>query len=354
MNFGVFSRNIALYSHPLSTENNKITTDSISFGGLGANLIRNGTSHLALPLPNINQYMTEKVSDFLGDYNDDPRFLFQDTRFEIKFSINEDDAGNLLHFLFLIIAVICYPWCKREDKRSLSLILGSFLIMILFYSLLVKWQPWGGRLQLPIFLFGSPLVGLIIEKGRLNKILSFVILISLVSYSIPFLMLNSTRPLVPLFRHRSPLRNTSIKRWFSDRPDRYIQYAEIISPFYRDASILRTDREEQYFAGYPLIFEDYVQILDTVSQLDPEVVGLDLDSDTWEYPIWAFSGNHAINRQPLFIHVGVENITTGLGPYFVDSPVYIVSSKGKNSIFIDELGYKIIFDTPTLDLLEKR
>jgi len=353
MNGGVYSRNMMLYSHPLSTENEKITSENLSITGLGLNLIRNSSTQLALPLPFFNKLMTQKVLDILGKYNNDPRYIFPESKFEIKYSINEDEAGNFLHFGLLCITVICFPWIKDLEKKDHTLLLGIFLVSIIVYSLTLKWQPWGSRLQLPIFLLGAPLAGYAIDKARFQIRVNVLLLITLVGWSIPVLALNQTRPLVPLFHRNSPFRSDSIKNFFSDRPALYDEYREIIAPFYKDKSILRTDRNTQYFSGSSYLMDDYKQVMVGVSDLDTDVIGLQLASNIWEYPIWVFAGNNAKNNPPEFIHVGVTNITKDLGPPIEYLPDYIITSPRRTSMFIEDLGYTVIVDTPTLDLLRK-
>ena len=48
--------------------------------------------------------------------------------------------------------------------------------------------------------------------------------------------------------------------------------------------------------------------MDAVRQLQVEEVGLLLDEDGWEYPLWALAGSEA-GGAPHFRHVGVSNVT---------------------------------------------
>ncbi len=350
-NSGVYYRNIDLYSKPLSTGTDRITSDEVSFRGLYTNLIRNGTYQLALPFPELNRQMTRIVAGLLGEKNFSPDLTFPNTDFEIKFLINEDESGNLLHFVFLLLGLLIYPWIKDSKRNNLSAYLISILFSAVLFSLFIKWQPWGSRLHLPLFFMGAPLIGYLYDKVRGPKFINFLIVLSMVFWSIPYLTLNTTRPLVPLFSRSSSLRNYSIKSFFSDRPDLYNEYSEIIAPLYKDVSVLRTDRSQQYFSSYSSIYQDYSVVMNVVNQLDEKVIGLELGNNDWEYPIWVFAGNNAIRRSPVFVHVGVENITKDLEPRFVNLPDFVISSKGDFSNFIVERNYKVIVDTPTLDLL---
>jgi hypothetical protein len=67
MNSGHYLRNYNLYGHPLSTANNRITTDNLSLTTTYANLIRNAAGQLATPLPMINNMIVSATEWTLGE-----------------------------------------------------------------------------------------------------------------------------------------------------------------------------------------------------------------------------------------------------------------------------------------------
>jgi len=352
-NSGVYFRNMDLYSNPLSTASDRVTSDELSLQGLYTNLIRNGTVQLALPMPELNKQMTRMVADHLAENNINPDFTFANTVFVIEFLINEDESGNFPHFVLLLLGLMIYPWIKDSKRNNLSAYLISILFSAALFPLTIKWQPWGSRLQLPIFFMGAPLIGYLTDKIRRPKLINILIALSLVAYSLPYLTLNDTRPLIPLFKRSSPLRNNSIKRFFSDRPDLYNEYSEIIAPLYKDVSILRTDRSQQYFSSNSSLYQDYLVVMTAVNQLDEKVIGLELGNNDWEYPIWVFADQHATKGSSEFVHVGVDNITRILDPIPDKLPEYIISTKGQSSIFIGKYNFEIVIDTSEIDLLRK-
>jgi len=351
INSGFYARNYDLYSNPLSTETDRITIDRLSLKALYSNMIRNGSVHLAVPIPGINQRLSSLTIAHLNAIDPGQETVFQGTEFQIQYLINEDESGNFIHFLLLTFALIFlfFSWNKNDPYLNIYTI--SVLFSIILFSGLLKWQPWGTRLQLPIFSLGIPIFVVLVDRLRKFNSIIIILFLGLTIYSLPYLFLNSTRPLVPLFSDSSSLRSNKIKQFFSDRPDLYDEYKEIISPLYKDVSVLRTDRSQQYFSSYSSIYQHYSVVMNAVNQLNEKVIGLELGSNDWEYPIWVFAGNNAIRRSPVFFHVGVENITKDLGLRFVNLPDYVISSKGDFSIFFKEMDYKIIVDTPTLDLL---
>ena len=157
LNTGIYSRNWTLYKNPIITSNERTMVEKFSPGILFSNLVRNGAMHLATPSKILNDLINNGVSSLLGSQTNNPASTFQGSSFDLEFSINEDDAGNLLHFIFLLISFLILPWIKQDQKGNSYTLLITVGLSIIFYSLTFKWQPWGGRLQIPIFLMGSSL-----------------------------------------------------------------------------------------------------------------------------------------------------------------------------------------------------
>ena len=353
LNSGIYFRNIDLYSHPLSTATERITNDKLSIKVLYANLVRNGTMQLAVPFPKVNEIFTSRVITHLGDSASNPDSTFQGTRFQIQYLINEDEAGNLLHFVLILIVILLLPWIKASHKEPLYLYAGVVTISTVMFSLLFKWQPWGNRLQLPLFFLGSPLVGYMKDRIKGSYFLILLGIFSFFCYSVPYVMLNSTRPLVPIFKKESPFRTHQINIFFSNRPHLYDEYAEIIAPFYNNRSVLRTDRQIMYFSSNMSFYEDYQQVMNAVKDLEKDVIGLHLGNNDWEYPIWVLANRNASVGSPHFKHVAVEDISLRLDPEIESLPEYIISTRLLNNESTLSKEYQIVVDTPSITLLRR-
>ena len=353
LNVGIYYRNTKLYSHPLSTENNELINDRIALGVIYANLVRNGAMQIAIPVPDLNDILTIKITDHLGEMISDSVSTFPRAKFRIKFLINEDEAGNLFHFLLLSMMVLTVPWIGKTKNKVITQYAGGIAACVILYSLIFKWQPWGNRLQLPIFMVGAPLIGYGIDRLRVQRILLLIGIIAFSIYSVPYLTLNSTRPLFPVFKKSSPFRSNLVRKFFSNRPELYKDYAELIAPFYKDLSILHTDRQTQYFAGNSSNLKDYQNVMAAVNQIDTETIGLHLGTNHWEYPIWVFANKHASFGSPLFTHIGVVSSSGVLDDDGEELPKYIISTKFKEDDLIENEIYSIVIDTPSITLLER-
>lgn len=353
LNAGVYYRNTRLYSHPLSSENSKILNENITPGIIYANLVRNGAMQSAIPVPALNERFTTILENHLGEKIIDPSSTFTKSEFNVKFLINEDEAGNLIHFILLSIFLLILPWTGDKKDIPIRRYTVGIIICILLYSAVFKWQPWGNRLQMPIFILGAPLVGYGIEKSKLSRTILLLGVIIFSFYSVPYLTLNSTRPLVPIFKKGSFLRTNQVRRFFSDRPPLYNEYAELIAPFYINQSVLRTDRQIQYFASTKSFQSDYLEVMSAVNQVETDWIGLHLGSNHLEYPIWVLADKHGAVQSPEFFHIRVVGKSGEIGEKMDLLPDYIISTKIKDRDWIDAESYNIVVDTPTIILLER-
>jgi hypothetical protein len=354
LNTGFYSRNQRLYSHPLSTETGRVIVEKFSASGLYSNLIRNGSMHLAVPDPSLNVQLSESIVSYLGSRASDPNTTFSGTDFQIRYLINEDESGNLVHFISLVIILLIIP--LRWSTRDRGQIIWAFSVMLAIglFSALLKWQPWGSRLQLPIFSLGAPLVGLFFKDSRRFGFFPLVLTSLLFLSSLPFLFLNETRPLVPLFKDSSRMGPKNVRRFFSNRPSLYEEYAQIISPYYQDMSILSTDRQTLYFSGNMSIYEDYKTVMNQVNLLNEDQIGLYLGTNHWEYPIWVLADRLQGVGYPEFYHLGVENISQLLDNSLETDPEFVISTRMPIDGRIGEYFYELILDTPSIDLYKKR
>jgi hypothetical protein len=353
INTPFYVRNLDIYGNPLSTETGKIQVDRLTMKGLYANLVRNISVNLAVPVPDLNEDMTNFLSNHLGSLAESPEITFESSTYEVKYLVNEDQAGNLLQTVLLVPLIgICFLWFRRNEYARIAWT-SSMLLCLMLFSLLIKWQPWGTRLQLAIFALAAPLFGAMMDRLARSFFVNLFVVLSLVFYSLPYLFLNSTRPLVPLFSKSSSLRSNRVKRYFSDRPDLYHQYSEIIAPFYKDISIFHTDRERLYFASHMSFHDDYQEIAGILLGLDEDTIGLATGSNDWEYPLWVLTEQQFGSQDILFENVEVKNQTAQLYLSEEVQPLFVVATNHADLASLRGEGYQIMYDTPTVDLLVK-
>lgn len=142
----------------------------------------------------ISQFLLE-VHRLLGVAIDDPRITYDNASFVVKGWLrHEDGVGSPTDGLLLFLGGL---WILRDQLKIRSRVLyyaGLWAAAGVLFSVLLKWQPWGTRLQLPLFCLAAPLAGQILSQ--LPTFLR-VSLISLRLIFIVFLALwNENRPIL--------------------------------------------------------------------------------------------------------------------------------------------------------------
>ena len=282
LNLGFHWRNCDLYGNPLGPGEElpngayKYTNDEFSLAVLISNVLRNAALHMGTSRK-INVKLEETMSaayDALGASISDPKTTWTGTAFQIpaiKFDENAD--GNPFHFFLIGCCALAFV-SRRGQDRVAGLYIISLIAGFLVVCLLLKWQPWNSRLHLPLFILGSPIVGLTLATLRSRRLV-YLVAALLISGSLPYLLWNQSRPIL---KRNNVINTPRFKRYFFASPDRY---------------------------------EAYSQVGELVRPTACQDIGLILGIDGWEYPIWVALQQYA--SPSLHIrHVGITNISRNL------------------------------------------
>lgn len=277
LNAGHYWRNYALWGNPLSTNSDKVTNDHITPTVALSNVTRNLASNTwtRSEMVNILQYRGIKAfHDIIGRDVSDPGTSLNGTEFVPAFiSYHEDYAGNGLHLLLLIASFAGLLRCNAKPASSIVPYAVSLATAFILFSLLLKWQPWITRLQLPFFLLGAPItaIGLPFSDKKLTAIILSTLLLLC---SGPWLLTNQSRPLLG------------------------------------DWSIISESRESLYFVNNPALYPYYRIAAERAARFpDRTTIGLVSDSiDAYEYPLWVLLQNR-MDTLHRIEHVNVANIS---------------------------------------------
>jgi len=285
INTGHFLRNISIYNNPLgiNSEGYIATNEKINIFIFFSNFIRNIVLNFSFPISQINEkifIIVSKLHSYLEiSLTDQINTVGSD--YFIPFSLYESTAPNTLHFLIIVLSIIFFIFIKKKNfyLKILSFFIISIIIGFCLFSIVLKWQPYGNRLILPLFILVAPFVAIIIaEKKGLFKFL----LISLFLYSVPYIFLNKSRPLM-----------ASIKKVSN------LNY-EIEKPY-----IANKKRDELYFVRRPDLYQKYKIITEIIKENKCNKIGIIISGDNWEYPLWKFIKKD-FNDYKIF-HINVEN-----------------------------------------------
>ena len=266
INLGHWLRNFNLYGTPIAADSvdPKYTNEIFSTSVLLSNILRNIGLHLGTPfgiLNGISNKIITLIHQILSVQISDPR-----TTYEAEFGIpgglatlginaSENHTSNTIHFLLIFITILIFFTQKKFRKNSqlfsyLIVCLGIFII----FCFLLKWQWYHSRLHVTIFLLFSPFVAVILTKINQRKLINFLAIFLLLA-AIPWITLGRERTLIG------------------------------------EHNIFNTNRIEQYFVSRAYLKNDYINAVNFIQSRQCYQLGLYLDKDDFEYPLWILLQN---------------------------------------------------------------
>jgi hypothetical protein len=245
-----------------------------------SNMLRNLSEQLGARSPAWNEgvyHLVLQAHQFLSMDADDPATTWPGGTFAAPRNANhEANAPNRWH-LAMIVAIACVLFVRglRGRERERPLYVLALVCAFVAFCAYLKWQPFGARLLLPLFVLSAPLAGVIGGTVRRRLIL-------LVQVSICLFLLSNAR--LPL-----------IENW--------------VRPLKGPRSVLHTPRDVQYFADMSQWNNQgsYWKAVDLVADAQCGIVGIDITNLQLEYPLQALLRE----RRPgiRFVHTGVQNVS---------------------------------------------
>jgi 4-amino-4-deoxy-L-arabinose transferase-like glycosyltransferase len=204
---------------------------------------------------------------------------------------HEADAPNRWHLLLLVAIACVLAWraVRGRDRRRAAYMLALAIGFVAFCAYL-KWAPFVARYQLPLFVLGAPLAGLVEEFGW------------------PWLRPLWIQLAICLFL-LSGARLPAIENW--------------VRPLRGPRSVLRVRREDQYFSDMVQWNDraDYLAAIGAIESSSCNTIGIDIHNLQLEYPLQALLRETRPNAQ--FVHTGVENVSRRYAPSVATAPCAI-------------------------------
>lgn len=277
LNAGHYARNYATFGNILSSGDTRYSNEAHTVGSLISNASRNIALHMVTPFDAVND-LTMSGFRWLHttlslDIND-PRTTWPGQRFAFnKPSIHEDRTGNLLHALLICASLVLVLSRKKiRQKPDMLPYVLSLMIAFALFCFYLKWQEWGNRLHLPLFVLWSPIIAsAFAEIGHVW--IAKIVMAILVICSLPYLLCNESRPLMS----------------HSEKP-----------------SIFGAARIDQYFINNPGLERDYYGIAQHLKSIGCNNIALQAGIDTWEYPLWMLIQQES-HQMPRIEHINVTN-----------------------------------------------
>lgn len=297
------ARNLGLFGNVLGTapgpELGSTMNEVLSPRIWASNVVRGIATQLATPSAQINQVIDQGVRDVhaaLGIDASSPLSTWKGARFQMVFTLHEDSANNPVHLILIVAAILALLLGRKTKALPLAAsVVGGFLLL----CIVLKWQPWNSRLELPLFMLAMPLVG-VAASAFLPRAGQSVLALVLGLASLPYLLGNSSRPLIG------------------------------------DRSVLLVSRMQQYFyyPGVPDASAAYLGMAQALKEARCDRIGLMLGYDDREYLNWVTV--KAYQPEAVLEHILVRNASSRYGTGFV--PCGIVSTSGADRKTIEYEG----------------
>lgn len=320
LNVNHWGRNVAVCGHLLGEEEvfGMTRNEAMSPALFASNVVRNIGLHLATSIKPCNNFVEKTIAGFhgfLGISSVDALNTLGITPLQISVSTHEDTAGNFLQLMLFASAVIIILSQRKKFSGAPVVYLAALFAAFILFNLLLKWQPAGSRLHLPLFVLFGPLVAVaLFSLAPRRHWLIYAIVAVLFTTSVPYAFRNSTRKL------------------FSSKK-----------------TVFQTPRLRQYFAADDTLLPPYQQAVDFVVKSGCRQVGLRIGDNSWEYPFWVLFGEKRVT--PLRIEqvdvVGIQPLNYPLGAF---SPCAIIETGRKippdDILSVDGKIFKMQWEQP--------
>jgi hypothetical protein len=285
-------RNWTVFNTPLGITGEVTKNHLLTIPALISNFSRHLSLHTATISSTLNHWIEQSIyllHQIIGLDVNDSRTTFPFTAFRVLATskeqpifLHEDISGNPIHLLLIVVCLLLY-FRKRSLHRKV-LILYILILISAFscFSLLIAWQPWASRLHLPIFILFSAFIGTILSRYFNNSLIRYLIVISLLFSSVPYLLFNAVKPIAA-----------------------HPQFITFIPN-----NIFKSERIDQYFSSRSNLQAPYQEAVRQVQSRSCETIGLYIEGESWEYPLWVLlrqAYQSAELPAPLIQSVNVKN-----------------------------------------------
>jgi 4-amino-4-deoxy-L-arabinose transferase-like glycosyltransferase len=244
-----------------------------------ASVFRNISLDVGVPNERVNEFSTRFFSKLIRTVGVDPSDPSQivvaksGRLYPFKVwtdTLLETESSTPMQTLLFFVAGTIYLANFRKMKHATGWlgvgIIGAFIL----YSAVVRWSPWNARYQLPLFVLTSAFIALVLPRVLPRAVIlgiSFLLLL----LALPFVLRNSTRPLLTKEKGNS---------------------------------ILFMPRDETYFLDQHRSYADsFVAAASAVKAEDCRSVGLDANLLHLDYPMLALLGGNTTKRRLSYVSV---------------------------------------------------
>lgn len=305
------SQNLNLFGNilgPFQKSGETLTNDVIGISPLVSNIVRNLMIHIPVP------FFNHQVQNFLDLFHKTIGIqinFVHTTCCDFQFRVlpilypQEDIVSNPLHILLIVSAFFLI--FKGEVIKNSRILLVYILTLFSFviFALVLKWQPFHSRLQIPFFIMGTISGAVLLSRSKPGHYLLRAILAVSIPVTFGLIFFNVSRP--------------------------YISYTNIYPhvKFFAPPlsnipeSFFTKERDRQYFNARFYWYDPYKKIIAKLREKEPEgrTIAFKL-MDGYEYPLWLFLKQYGLSYRVIPLSQASEEtiiISTSQNPYTSES-----------------------------------
>jgi hypothetical protein len=269
LNVGYWMRNFITYGGPLGPAQWVSTMTSADKGlkPVASNLVKNIVLNLATPSTSINNTIVGFIRSTFQAFDPDV------VNFQLYWRWNHEDiAGNPIHLLMVIILVaviIRLVVSRRLKMKPLAWYALAASFSFIIFTLVSHFDQYGVRYQLPLMVIWAPAFGFVIFCLRKRWLVPLAI-VSFFLISLPYVIFNSTRPLIAI----------------KNGPEPYAIHPLPGTETTQSSSIFIADQQMLLFVNWPDLMKPYAEITTDIRDSGCKQVGLRIDSHDLEYTFW--------------------------------------------------------------------
>lgn len=285
LNITVFYRNFDTYGHLLGgneTVRSWYTNQALGAKGVISNVVKNVYLHLSnvqlwddepffYSVADFFRYKLFKFHHWLGYdiYNSTTAWAHD---YSFNLARDEDYAGNFLHFIWILGTLVGGLFVYKKVGKEVWLLVLTVTLMALFFCVYLKWQPWHTRLHLPYFMLMC--VAMAIVLSCFKRYWKVVAAVLLTAGSVTYVVENNSKIL--LFKKPTVFEKSCDDVMFTKMGEGLKKDLYTLSEMFKVRSV--------------------------------QSVGLIVDGDAWDYPIYKILKR---NNPELYIyHVNVKPFDT--------------------------------------------
>jgi hypothetical protein len=250
-----FWRNYESFGALVSPEGRAVTNGSFGLAQTLNNAVYDIAVNLPIGIRPIDHALKAAIQSIcvglgLTAHSADTLFLNRPFSVPTGFSIlHEDTASNPVHLAVAMVfgGGLVKDTLKGGGEQSDLIYPLCLAAGFLMFATGLRWQPWISRLETPLFVLAGPLVGVAAARWRPETIRRTMLILA--AASLPWLLCNPTRPLLPY----PYFFNSRVDTLFANRP-------ALEQPYRRAAAAIIDGRFRN--------------------------IGLVFGRDDWEYPLW--------------------------------------------------------------------